>query len=59
MAAQVAELDLPELDFFDVGLKGERFHRTMDELSSAGWLASSPVGYFVLDRESAAFFLRT
>ena len=59
MTAQVAELDLPELDFFDVGLKGERFHRTMDELSSAGWLASSPIGYFVLDRESAAFFLRT
>jgi cytochrome P450 len=57
--SQVTELDLPELDFFDVGLKGERFHRTMDELSSAGWLASSPVGYFVLDRESAAFFLRT
>jgi cytochrome P450 len=55
----VTELDLPELDFFDVGLKGERFHRTMDELSGAGWLASSPIGYFVLDRESAAFFLRT
>jgi cytochrome P450 len=57
--AQVTELELPELDFFDVGLKGERFHRTMDELSGAGWLASSPIGYFVLDRESAAFFLRT
>jgi cytochrome P450 len=57
--AQVTELELPELDFFDVGLKGERFHRAMDELSSGGWLASSPVGYFVLDRESAAFFLRT
>jgi cytochrome P450 len=57
--AQVTELDLPELDFFDVGLRGERFHRTMDELSEAGWLATSPIGYFVLDRESAAFFLRT
>src|SRR5215216_3196176 len=57
--AQVTELDLPELDFFDVGLRGERFHRTMDELSRAGWLATSPIGYFVLDRESAAFFLRT
>jgi cytochrome P450 len=56
---QVAALDLPELDFFDVGLRGERFHRTMDELSQAGWLATSPIGYFVLDRESAAFFLRT
>jgi cytochrome P450 len=57
--AQVSELDLPELDFFDVGLRGERFHRTMHELSEAGWIATSPVGYFVLDRESAAFFLRT
>jgi len=57
--AQVTELDLPELDFFDVGLRGERFHRTMDELSQAGWLATSPIGFFVLDRESAAFFLRT
>jgi cytochrome P450 len=57
--AEVMELNLPELDFFDVGLKGERFHRSMDELSRAGWLARSPVGYFVLDRESAAFFLRT
>jgi cytochrome P450 len=57
--AQVTELDLPELDFFDVGLRGERFHRTMHELSEASWIATSPVGYFVLDRESAAFFLRT
>jgi cytochrome P450 len=57
--AQVTELDLPELDFFDVGLTGERFHSTMDELSRAGWLATSSIGYFVLDREAAAFFLRT
>jgi cytochrome P450 len=57
--AAVTELDLPELDFFDTGLRGERFHRTMDELSRSGWLASSPVGFFVLDREAAAFFLRT
>jgi cytochrome P450 len=55
----VAELELPELDFFDVGLRGERFHRTMDELSRASWIATSPVGFFVLDREAAAFFLRT
>jgi cytochrome P450 len=57
--AQVTELELPELDFFDVGLRGERFHRTMDELSRASWIATSPVGFFVLDREAAAFFLRT
>jgi cytochrome P450 len=55
----VAELELPELDFFDVGLRGERFHHTMEELSQASWIATSPVGFFVLDRESAAFFLRT
>jgi cytochrome P450 len=59
MPAQVTELSLPELDFFDVGLRGERFHRTMHELSEASWIATSPIGYFVLDRESAAFFLRT
>src|SRR5215208_3422079 len=57
--AQVTELELPELDFFDVGLRGARFHDTMDELSRASWLASSPIGYFVLDREAATFFLRT
>jgi cytochrome P450 len=57
--AQVTELELPELDFFDVGLRGERFHRTMDDLAQAGWLATSPIGYFVLDREAASFFLRT
>jgi cytochrome P450 len=56
---QLAELDLPELDFFEVGLRGQRFHDAMDELAGAGWLAASPVGCFVLDRESAAFFLRT
>jgi cytochrome P450 len=31
----------------------------MNELAGRGWLASSPLGFFVLDREAAAFFLRT
>src|SRR5215208_5830842 len=57
--AQVTELELPELDFFDVGLRGARFHDTMDELSRASWLASSPIGYCVLEREAAALVLRT
>ena len=55
----VTDLELPELDFFSPELRGERFHETMVELSAAGWLATSPIGYFVLDREAAAFFLRT
>src|SRR5919106_375616 len=57
--AMVTDLELPELDFFSPKLRGERFHETMVELSAAGWLATSPIGYFVLDREAAAFFLRT
>src|SRR5918998_358695 len=55
----VTDLQLPELDFFSPDLRGARFHETMGELSDAGWLATSPIGYFVLDREAAAFFLRT
>ena len=55
----VTDLELPELDFFAPDLRGERFHETMGELSAAGWLAGSAIGYFVFDREAAAFFLRT
>jgi cytochrome P450 len=57
--ALVSELELPELDYFGPELKGDRFHEVMSDLRARGWLASSPFGYFVLDRESAAFFLRT
>src|ERR671918_1524179 len=57
--AVVTELDLAELDYFAPDLKGERFHEVMEGLSERGWLATSPIGYFVLDREAAAFFLRT
>jgi cytochrome P450 len=57
--ANVGELDLPVLDYTDPELRGERFHRTMLELRDSGWLAASPLGVFVLDREAAAFFLRT
>src|SRR5918998_4920233 len=57
--AVVTELKLPELDFFAPDLRGERFHEEMGRLSAAGWLATSAIGYFVLDREAAAFFLRT
>jgi cytochrome P450 len=57
--ALVTELELPELDYFAPDLKGERFHEAMGELRARDWLATSPIGYFVLDREAAAFFLRT
>jgi cytochrome P450 len=57
--ALVTDLDLPRLDYFAADLKGERFHERMNELRAQSWLAGSDVGYFVLDREAAAFFLRT
>src|SRR5215211_881666 len=57
--AVVTDLELPELDYLAPELKGERFHEVMGDLCRRGWLAKSPLGYFVLDRESAAFFLRT
>jgi len=55
----VSELDLPAFDYTDPELRGERFHRAMRELRARTWIASSPFGYTVLDREAATFFLRT
>src|SRR5919106_2133682 len=57
--ALVTELELPEVDYLAEDLKGERFHEVMNEVRARSWLAASPIGYFVLDREAAAFFLRT
>jgi cytochrome P450 len=55
----LSELDLPAFDYFDPELRGGRFHDAMAEVRARGWLASSPLGVFVLDREAADFFLRT
>jgi cytochrome P450 len=57
--ALVTDLELPVLDYLGPDLKGERFHDTMRELRARSWIASSPIGFIVLDREAAAFFLRT
>lgn len=63
--ALVGELELPELDYTDPTLRGERFHAAMARLresahaAGAPWLARGPYGYIVLDREAAEFFLRT
>ncbi|HEY3945497.1 MAG TPA: cytochrome P450 [Solirubrobacteraceae bacterium] len=54
------ELELPTFDHTDPGLRGERYREAMAELSShADWLARAPLGFIVLDRESAEFFVRT
>jgi cytochrome P450 len=55
----VTDLDLPAFDYTDAALHGPRFHATMAELRARGWLASTPLGYVVLEREAASWFLRT
>jgi cytochrome P450 len=56
----VSDLDLPGFDHTDPSLRGERYRRAMDGLEGYdGWLAASPFGPIVLERESGEFFLRT
>src|SRR3954468_5018243 len=57
--ALASELELPAIDLNDLSLRGDRFHEVMRELRRNGWLAAAPLGYVVLDRDAAAFFLRT
>src|ERR1051325_10906299 len=58
-ATLVSALDLPAFDYTDAELHGPRFHDTMRALRGQGWLASTPLGFVVLEREAAAFFLRS
>jgi cytochrome P450 len=57
--AVVTELDLPSFDYLDPDLRGDAFHAAMGDLRERTWLATGPIGFVVLDREAAAFFLRT
>ena len=59
MSSPVQELELPELEYLNPELKGERFHDTLKALRETGWLASMPLGFVVLDREAGEFFLRS
>lgn len=55
-----SELDLPTFDHTNSELRGERYREAMAALfSHDGWLVRAPLGFIVLDRESAEFFLRT
>jgi cytochrome P450 len=56
----LADLDLPSLNYADPSLSGPRFHDTLRDLRERTWVArAEPLGFFVLDREATAFFLRT
>jgi cytochrome P450 len=56
----VTDLDLPTIDLGSDELAGDGYHRRLAELrEQGGWLASSPLAFIVLDRESGEFFLRS
>ncbi len=58
--ALATELDLPRFDHTDPSLRGGRYREAMEQLQGhEGWLAASPFGFLVLDREAGEFFLRT
>lgn len=59
MATAAQELELPELQYLDPELKGDRFRDELHALREQGWLASMPLGFVVLDREGGEFFLRS
>ncbi|MGH2886442.1 MAG: cytochrome P450, partial [Solirubrobacteraceae bacterium] len=47
-------------DHTDASLRGEHYRRAMADLRGHdGWLAASPFGFIVLDRDAGEFFLRT
>jgi cytochrome P450 len=54
----VSQLVLPEVDYNDPSLVGTRFHEVLGELSRENWLARVDIGFLVLEREAAVFFLR-
>ncbi len=55
----VTDLELPQFDYFDPELRGQKLHDTVNQLAAESWVAAGPLGFFVLDREAATFFLRT
>jgi cytochrome P450 len=56
----VTELDLPVIDLGSEDFAGDRYHQLLAEVRGQGsWLASSPLAFVVLDRESGEFFLRS
>ncbi len=55
----VSDLDLPEFDYTDQELRGQRYRAAMRELEGNGWIYSGPLGFLVVEREAGEFFLRT
>jgi cytochrome P450 len=55
----VSDLDLPTWDYPPPGSPADRYHQQLAETRRLGWLAKSPLAYYVLDHDSGEFFLRS
>jgi cytochrome P450 len=55
----VSDLDLPVFDYSAPDFSADRYHQQLAQIGQQGWLAKSPLAYFVLDRDSGEFFLRS
>jgi cytochrome P450 len=55
----VSDLDLPVFDYSAPDFSADRYHQQLAETRRQGWLAKSPLAYFVLDHDSGEFFLRS
>jgi cytochrome P450 len=55
----VTDLDLPAFDCTASDLAAEVCHQRLASVRKHGWLARSPLGLVVLDREAGEFFLRS
>lgn len=55
----VTDLDLPAFDYTASDLTADVYHQRLASARKHGWLARSPLGFVVLDREAGEFFLRS
>jgi cytochrome P450 len=55
----VSDLDLPTWDYPPAGSPADRYHEQLAATRRLGWLARSPLAYYVLDRDRGEFFLRS
>jgi cytochrome P450 len=54
----VTELQVPDVDYNDPTLVGDRFHEILGELARKDWLAKTDLGFLILDRDASIEFLR-
>jgi cytochrome P450 len=55
----VTDLDLPAFGYTASDLTADVYHQRLASARKHGWLARSPLGFVVLDREAGEFFLRS